>query len=176
MATTLLRSDEALRKQYQAGDVSVILAALSEVPVVKDEDLTWEQVHEFRRDPEAKRKYRAFVTWLDESMIGCDATYIADKIAQRLDDYKWSIKKHGLRAASGVLKNLIDPRFVATTASGTTAAGVVGGPVWGAVAAGVAVLAAAGVAVTTEAIDLAEAQRASRDIAFVRELEDLKKQ
>ena len=65
---------------------------------------------------------------------------INDEVSQRLQDYEWAIKKHGLETVVGHLESIIDPRFLAPTAGLAGIVGLFGEPLWGALAAGCTLL------------------------------------
>ena len=47
---------------YSPGDQHVVISTLSDLGIAKEEDLTWDQVLEFRRDTVSRKKYRRLCT------------------------------------------------------------------------------------------------------------------
>jgi len=174
--TPVFASSVARDAQYAAGDKAIIAAAIADLDVVDEQRLDWEQVMDFRHDLDARRKYRRLVHWLDREMLGKPPSYIADEIAQRLDDYSWSIKKHGLVAVNGTLSSLLDPAFLAAASGAVAASALVGSQGWAALAAGLTVAGRTIVTLSQHAIDFMDARRnASADIAFVQALKVIDK-
>ena len=116
---------------FSSGPRSVLTAALTNLQIVKEEDLSWEQVEEFRRDDSARQKYRRLVRWIDRELECNDCAAIEDMIAIRLDDYEWALKKHGLKASLGSLSSVIDPKFLSATSVAVGGITLAAGEIWG---------------------------------------------
>jgi hypothetical protein len=136
--------------------------------------LAWDQVVDFRRDTEAKIKLRRLRNWLSNEFVGKPISYVSDAIAIKLDDYEWATKKHGISVVSGTVSNLLDSKFIATTAP-------VVGALWAGAGSGLAELAAAGlligkvaVSLTDKLVDLKDRKRGQgSEVAFVHEIKKL---
>ncbi|MBN1505661.1 MAG: hypothetical protein JW955_02380 [Sedimentisphaerales bacterium] len=111
-------------RAYHEGRREVVTSVLSNLAIVDEESLSWDQVIEFRNDEDAKRKYRRFLHWLDKDMEGRSQHFIEDEIAQKLEDYGWAIKKHGVKTILGTIEEVLDGKYVLTV-SGLA---VTGGP------------------------------------------------
>jgi hypothetical protein len=86
-------------------------AALSNLPLVDTTQVGWEEILEFKRDPEAVRKYRDLKLWLHYALKAESIDHATNLIAQKIEDYAWSLRKHGLKRRSGHLrKSLIGRR------------------------------------------------------------------
>jgi hypothetical protein len=143
-------------------------AAINNLPLVDPKRVTWEEIAEFRRDPEAKRKYRDLHLWLQSALNAESVQHATDLIAQRIDDYAWSIKKHGLNTSIGMLTQVLDYKQSATTAAVSATAGLLAGPVAAAVASGVMIGAQVVAWVAQRNVDLADAARgANREVAIL---------
>ena len=88
---------------YQKGDRQTVIATLSNLQIVDENQLTWEQVTEFRSDRENQEKYRRFLHWLSVSLAGRSQALVDEEILQKLTDYEAALKKHGIRTVLGVL-------------------------------------------------------------------------
>lgn len=77
---------------------------------------------EFRRDAEATGKYRDLRLWLQDGISGQSVAHATDIIDQKIDDYSWAIRKHGLSTVPGAVTYLFDWKKSAVMAP-TTAAG-----------------------------------------------------
>lgn len=106
-----------------------LAACLAHVPTVLESKLTWKQVLEFRADAESVRKLRRFRNWFTLELLNKSGTEIQAQLSQKLDDYCWALRKHGLEAIVGGATSLL--AFAATPAVVDT---VVQHPLGGAVA------------------------------------------
>jgi len=120
--------------QYNEGDRKAVVIALSNIKVVDEDNLIWEQVLEFRADKEIQQKYKRFLHWLDEKMVGKSQAFVEDDISIRLKDYEQALKKHGIKTvvgevseviAGGGLIGLADPKLGFLTAGALVAGKVI---------------------------------------------------
>ena len=72
---------------YQKGNREVIIATLDDLDIVVEEQLSLEQVMEFRADDQIRGKYKRLLHWLDKEMVGRSPNFVRDEVAIRLDDY-----------------------------------------------------------------------------------------
>lgn len=174
VAAPVFESAEARNIEYRPGDAAIVVASLRQVGVVDESRLAWDQVLQFRGDSSAKAKYRRLVHWLDDELVGKPTEYIADEIAQRLEDYEWALQKHGITRALGILESVLDPRFLTGASAFVAAVGLAGsGPAAGAAAA-TFVVGKITASIARALLDLRDTQRAaSPQIAFVHELKRL---
>lgn len=93
---------------YEEGDRLAICLSLSDLEIVDEEKLTWEQVMDFRDDKEARKKYQRFLHWLDKEMIGSSQSFVEDDVSQRLEDYKRALKKHEIKTVAGSVEEALD--------------------------------------------------------------------
>ena len=130
---TILYADaSACNLDYKHGSSEVITAAINNIALVDEKQLSWDQVLEFRKDSAARAKYRRLARWVDAELVSKAPAQVLDEIAIRLDDYDWALRKHGIHCAAGSLSCLLDPTF-ATLVSASTAAGMLAsGSPWGA--------------------------------------------
>ncbi len=121
-------------REFPYGAKEILVAAISDCSLVDESALSWGQVLDFRRDAEARKKYRRLVRWIDTEIAARSPQETRDLIAIRLDDYGWAMKKHGLQAAIGSLSSILDPRFLGGISATVAASAVAGGPTWAAIA------------------------------------------
>jgi hypothetical protein len=115
-ATPIYASIDAQNTEYRPGNSEAIVAAFVKLGIVDEQSTAWSQVLEFRRDDEAKRKYRRMIRWLDSNMVGSTPVAIADELALRLEDYQWALRKHGLQTTLGSLSAILDARSLLSAA------------------------------------------------------------
>jgi len=171
--TPLFSKSADFDNSYVKGDAAVYHAIVENVPLVDDEDLSWEQVLEFRSDEEAKRKYRDFRVWLSFLPESLSISQATDIVGQKLDDYNEAIKKHGLRTRIGAYKSIIDWREQFPVIAAAIAGGLSGGTVWAAIAAGSVVLGKALVYVEEQKLALQDVQKNHREVALIQEIKSL---
>ena len=143
---------------YAPGNVATLLAVVDRVAIVDEDKLSWQQVHEFRGDPEARRAYRAFVHWLDRDLVGRSEQYIEDAVGRRLTEYEWALRKHGVATAIGAMERALSPSVLFSAAAGGTLASLVSGDT------SISVLAATGVMVGQATLRVASAMLSRQDI------------
>lgn len=157
-------------EQYRPGRTDLIVASVSELELVDEAQLTWEQVLEFRRDRETRAKYRRFVHWLDSELVGRSQSFITDEVAARMRDYEWSLRKHGIKTALGSLSALLDPAFLAGTSLAVTSAAIAGNGQIAAITGLCVTCGRALVTIGSSLVDLADERRKASEIAFVYEI------
>lgn len=171
-ALPLYDSVAARHKAYEEGQTSVVVAVLDALDVVDEAQAEWSQILEFRRDDEAKRKYRRFIRWLDVQMVGKTERQIAETIEERLDDYRWALRKHGLKTVSGLIESSISESSIVAAAATAVGAAYASGSLLAALLG----LTIPGLKMTAECIKLRiareEVQRGpGSEVAFVHEVD-----
>jgi len=94
-------------KAYSKGGKATILSTLSNLQIVDEKCLTWDQVLEFRKDEKAKKKYERLLHWLKKEMVGKSQSFIEDDVEQKLEDYEWALKKHGIKTVLGEISEVL---------------------------------------------------------------------
>ena len=110
-------SEKERSNLYNEGNREAIVSTLSGLEIVDERKITWQQVIEFRKDKRSLQKYRRFLHWLDKDMIGKSFAFIEDDIAIKLEDYKSSLKKHGVKTIIGTIEEIIDGKYLLGTSS-----------------------------------------------------------
>jgi hypothetical protein len=54
-AVTVYAGKNAANTQYRPGDYDVVMATIADLQIVDEESLGWDQILEFRQDPDASR-------------------------------------------------------------------------------------------------------------------------
>lgn len=79
---------------------------INNIPEIVEDSLSWEQVIDFKEDKQSINKIRNLKNW----MIGLDGksnSEIQEKIEKAIEDYKDSIRKHGIRTRMGAITTLM---------------------------------------------------------------------
>ncbi|MGD0596611.1 MAG: hypothetical protein ABSA64_03690 [Sedimentisphaerales bacterium] len=134
-------------KLYKEGNREVVASALSNLEIVDERKLTWQQVIEFRKDKISLKKYRRFLHWLDKEMIGKSQKFIEDDIAQKLEDYGSTLKKHGIKTVIGTIEEVLDGKYLLGTSGVIGSFSLAGYP-------GLGILAGAGLMIGKMAVKL----------------------
>ena len=100
-AVPLYDSISARDREYRPGDASVVVATLSDLRIVDEGRLGWDQARAFREDDAARRDYKRMIGWLDEEMVGKELPYIEDEIGRRIEEGYSALSKHGIRTVAG---------------------------------------------------------------------------
>lgn len=130
--TIILANATQREHEFAPGPQAILATAISNCRLVDEAALTWEQVMELRNDTEARQKYRRLVRWIDPESVSQTPTELRDLIATRLDDYEWTLRKHGLQSLVGSLSSLIDPTFVGAMSPSDAASGMAASRAWSA--------------------------------------------
>jgi Ca2+/Na+ antiporter len=175
-AATAFRYHQDCNAAYRPGSRASVIAVLSEVPVVSEENLGWDQVQQVRADNESQRRLKRLMHWLDSEMAGKSPSFIADEIEERLHEYKLTLRKHGLETSLGTISSILDSKLLvggaAAVASVTYASDAFAGLIAGAalLVSNVALHAAKAL------LDHADIRaRTQKQIAFVAEIDRLAK-
>jgi hypothetical protein len=183
---SLLRKDKVMRvvpvfpncsvrnMQYREGERRAVQAVLSNVGIVDENALSWAQVMELRKDVDARRKYRRFLHWLDRDMVGKSLGYVQDEIASRLEDYKWALKKHGVKLITGTIEETLDGKYLAGVSGATASLSLAGLPTLGILTGAGLVLGRVVVKLVEQCIDRADLKRGpNSEICWVYEVQRL---
>ncbi|MCK4820793.1 hypothetical protein KA005_33820 [bacterium] len=118
-------------QMYRQGNREVIITTLADLDIVDEEQLSWEQVMEFRADEEMRGKYKRLLRWLDKEMTGRSPSFIEDEIAQKFNDYQKALKKHGIRTIVGIVEEALDGKLIAGATAATGTLNLAGHPTLG---------------------------------------------
>jgi hypothetical protein len=169
--TLFYHAAASCQREFPTGSRRVLAASISQIAMVDEKQLTWEQALEFRKDMDVRNKYRRVVRWIDDELRSKSPEEVRDLIALRLDDYEWALRKHGMKAAIGALSCLLDPKFLGATSATVAATGLIAGGAWAALAAATVAVGRAVLSFGTTYIDsLDERRRNNYEVAYVHEV------
>lgn len=125
------RSEASFRAAFADSGASLAYhAALANLPVL-DDTTAWDEILAFRDDPDSFSKSRRLRRWLFEGVRASSPGHAADIVSGMVDDYRATLRKHGMKTLAGGLT-----LFAAAFGAGVAAASA---GVIGALAAGLAV-------------------------------------
>ncbi|HEX7152398.1 MAG TPA: hypothetical protein VF618_12995 [Thermoanaerobaculia bacterium] len=169
----LYDSRESRNADYQAGDRSVVVATLSNVALVEEEALTWEQIVELRRDATMLRHFRRLMHWLDAELVGKSSSFIQDEIANRLEEYEAVIKKHGFTTRLGMLESVLDSNTLLGGSAAVASLSYAADFNWALIGGGAVLVGRAAVSIAKATINARELRRTTHpEIAFVAEVKN----
>jgi len=158
------------------GDASVLVTTLSDLAIVDEKKLVWEQVQQFREDKDARSKLRRLIHWLDADMIGKSEQFVREEIAKKLDDYEWALKKHGIVTILGTITGALDGKFLTGASAAGALIALLKDPGIATLAATGLVLTKAAVAISEKLIDLEDIRRGpNSEVSFIHEVKRLAK-
>lgn len=143
MGTWCANENGLFFERFSKGETDAYQGALNNLPIVSA-DIGWDEVRSFREDRGAVRKYRDLRLWLADGLASESEQQATDLIAQRIEDYRWAIRKHGLETVTGVLANLWDWRQSMALVAGVGAAATTGSAAIAALVAGLSVTSGVG--------------------------------
>lgn len=134
-------------------DISVVMSG---IPIVEVDKASWEQIVEFRKDPQAKAKLRRFRLFAHDKFKDKSRTYIEDTLNSMIEDYQAAAKDHGFELLTGSLTTLANSKALMTTGAAALVASIMGSPI----TAGVAALAGVSLEIANIALKVAEKRHA----------------
>ncbi|HEY0313301.1 MAG TPA: hypothetical protein VGC56_12495 [Allosphingosinicella sp.] len=120
-------------------DENVVFAALSSVNLVDVDQVSWEQIIEFRRDEKSRAALRKLRVFFSESLVGKNKEYLADLLLARVEEQESVAKLWGFRTVSRSLGVALSKESLLTTSLGGIALAATGAPLSAAAAAAAAV-------------------------------------
>lgn len=90
-------------------DVAISFASLK---LVDTENVSWEPLLEFRKDPAARNGLRRLRLFAFENYAGKSEDFIKDDILTRISDYDDAVRKWGFETKSGIVTALLDSKVV----------------------------------------------------------------
>lgn len=162
--------------EYREGNHQTVVATLSNLEIVDEEQLTWKTVLDFRVDKEARQRYNRFLHWLDKEMVGKSQAFIEDEISQRLEDYERAIKKHGIKTVLGTVEEALDGKYLLGASGVAGSLTLAGHPTLGALAAGLLIGGKIGIKLIQTKLDFDDVERGpNSEISWVYEAKKLNK-
>ncbi|MFH1934457.1 MAG: hypothetical protein ABIN18_23150 [Pseudomonadota bacterium] len=107
-------------------DLSLSLANINLIDTSK---ATWEQIIEYRKDEEARKKLRNLRLFLNTNYQGKSGAFIEDDLGKRLDAYYNTCKDWGFETLTSTITVVMDSENLISLLAGTTCATLFGGPV-----------------------------------------------
>ena len=157
-AAWIFSSESGMYRDFNKSETIAYEALLRNLPIPTD-DHDWEQIIDFRNDQRALGHYRNLRLWLQHSLEADSVSHATDLIEQLVGNYRWSIRKHGLKTVTGSIAAIFDWRQSAATMGAAAFATTTAGPIYGTLAAGLMISAQVGASIADRQIDLQDIKR-----------------
>ena len=158
--TPVYNSQQRFFLDYPSGNNIVYQAALENLPDIIEDQVSWEQILEFRSDNDAIRKYRALRLWLEHSLSAQSVEHARDLVASSIEDYEWAIRKHGLKTITGALSSIFSLKGLLSFTAGAGVGVAMGGPIWSALTGAIFTIGRTSVWVAERMIERQDIERA----------------
>lgn len=97
----------SLKEQSNASPTDVIEIVFTNFPT-PSENTPWEQILEYRADPDSKARFLALRHWINETIrANLSPTEIAEKLEYLLSEYKRHLKLHKMKANNGMIETVV---------------------------------------------------------------------
>lgn len=106
-AYPLLALDIPASERKPAGPHDILDITFNALPV-PDENTPWEQIIDFRCDPESRRKFVALKNWTNEmARMQLDAHEVKDKLEVLLNEYREHMRGHKIKTRWDTLRTIV---------------------------------------------------------------------
>jgi len=148
-----------------------LVVALTNLNIVEEDSLSWEQVREFRKDKENRKLYRNLLHWMDKDLLGKSQSFIEDELSIKLEKYESALKKHEIKTVLGVISETLDGKYLLGTAGVALTSSILGNPTLGLLVAGGLTIGKVAVKAAEMFIDLDDAEKGpDSEIAWIYEI------
>jgi hypothetical protein len=98
---------DVLSLNEKSDKTEVVKIALESLPI-PDESTSWEQIIEYRSDPDSQSKFLALRNWMSEvARSELTPVEVEEKLEYLIDEYQNHMKLHRMKANAGVLETLV---------------------------------------------------------------------
>ncbi len=104
------------------------ILTLSKLNLIDPSNASWEQLVEFKKDPDAKAKLRKLRLFAYENYEGKSKNYIEDDISTKIYDYEKTAKKFGFDMLQATINNVVNSKLFTGMATGSLIATVFAQP------------------------------------------------
>lgn len=118
-------TEAEISKDFAAGSHMILQRVVSNLNIVDENKLEWEQIDEFRKDKESRLSYIHFLNYLRERWDIYDTDLFIYEIEKSYYEYKKALKKHGMTTRIGFLKDLFSTEVVLPTAISSVASHII---------------------------------------------------
>lgn len=80
---------------------------VQDFPSIIEEELSWEQVLDCRKDKKTIQQFRKFTTWATGTFSNASPEQIRETINHELDSYETALREHGIKTAVGSFSTIV---------------------------------------------------------------------
>lgn len=154
-------------QEFSEGQQHAYQGALNNLPV-PGESTPWECILEFRQDVNETGKLRNLKLWLEHSFDAKSEQHATDIISQKIEDYIYAIKKHGVETTIGSLSSVVQFKSSVMTSAAAFGGIALGSPILGWLAGGAVLCYQVGIKVAEHKLSLEDIKRGkNREIAMI---------
>ena len=107
-------------------------------------------------------------------MVGKSETFIQDEIAERLEDYEFALRKHGIKTVLGAMSEALDGKYLIGTSAITSSAAFVGHPIVGLAAGASLIVGKVALTIANALLSFKEVERGTNsEISWVYEVKQI---
>lgn len=96
-----------VRKPNTFLNKDVLAICILDFPLVKEDELSWEQVLDFRRDKKRIEQLRQFINWSKQISKEKTPEQIKEMIESEMYEYKMALKEHGVKTATTSFSTIV---------------------------------------------------------------------
>ena len=86
---------------------NVFAVCIQDFPSIKEDELSWEQVLDVRKDKKRREQLKRFTTWANKNFANYSPEQIRETLEAELEAYKDALKEHGIKTAVGSFTTLV---------------------------------------------------------------------
>lgn len=167
IVTPAYENEARFIQEFKEGQTFAYQGALNNLPV-PSEETPWGNILEFRKDARATGKLRDLRLWLEHTFNAQSEQHATDIISQKIDDYQWAIKKHGLKTIIGSISSVFRVKNSVVAATAVAGAAFLSSPVYGMLLGGAVLVHQVGVKVAEHNLEAEDIKRGNnREIAMI---------
>ncbi len=111
-------------------------AVLNHIPIINDQKTEWQQIDQFLEDSDSVNKYRNLRLWIKKGLSADTISESTDIIGQKIENYRWAIKKHGFETSLGAVKLIFSKSSLIKGIGAGLGSSLIGGEIIGALSTG----------------------------------------
>lgn len=97
----------SLDEQRKDDNCNALEVSINYIPTILEDQLTWEQVLNLRRDKVSKNKLKRLKYWINLELKDKSRDEIVSLLDKMIDDYKFALTKHGILTTIGGFSSIL---------------------------------------------------------------------
>lgn len=96
-----------LKRPNSFENKNVFAVCIQDFPSIKEDELSWEQVLDVRKDKKRREQLKRFTNWANRNFTNYTPEQIRETLESELESYKDALKEHGIKTAVGSFTTLV---------------------------------------------------------------------